>query len=386
LRELLVVLQVAVSLVLVVAGALMARSLAAAGRVPLGYDGDRTAYLALALEMNGYDRERGGRFLEAGLRRLERLPGVEAVALTSRLPLSLNNNGFSVHVDGRPRADGRPWTIDGAYVDERYLGALRLTLLAGRGIEPADRTEARRVAVITSTMAGRFWPGRPEAAVGRELRLREGGEPYRVVGVVADYKVDTPGEPAKPYLHLPLGREDAYGNYVVRTAGPAGRLVPALQRELRALDPELVFVDRGTLRDLADVRLFPVRAGAWLIGAFAALALGIAAVGLYGVIAYSVSRRTREIGIRTALGARPGALVGMVLGEGMLLVAIGGAVGAVLATAAARLLSSALFVGPFDPVSFAAAFGLLAVVALVANVMPARQAARVDPMVALRST
>ncbi|MFL5581453.1 MAG: ADOP family duplicated permease, partial [Gemmatimonadaceae bacterium] len=342
LRELLVVVQVAVSLVLAVGGALMTRSLAAAGRVPLGYDGDRTAFLALALEMNGYDGARGGRFLEAGVQRLQALPGVEAVALASRLPLSLNNNGFSVYVDGRPRADGRPYAIDGAYVDERYLDALRLPLLAGRGIEPADRDEARRVTVITSTMAQRFWPGRPEGAVGRELRLREGGEPYRVVGVVADYKVDTPGESAKPYLHLPLGRADSYGNYVVRTSGPAARVVPALQRALRERDPELVFMDRGTLRDLADVRLFPVRAGAWLIGAFGALALVIAAVGLYGVIAYSVSRRVREIGIRTALGAQRGALVRMVLGEGMRLVAIGGAVGAVLAMAAARVLSSAL--------------------------------------------
>jgi ABC-type antimicrobial peptide transport system permease subunit len=152
------------------------------------------------------------------------------------------------------------------------------------------------------------------------------------------------------------------------------------------LDPELVFLDRGTMRDLADVRLFPVRAGAWLIGAFGALALVVAAVGLYGVIAYSVSRRVREIGIRKALGAQSGQLVGMVLGEGMVLVAIGGVIGAVLAAGMARFLSSVLFVGPFDAVSFAIAFGVLGFVALVANAVPARRAARVDPMVALRSS
>ena len=146
-----------------------------------------------------------------------------------------------------------------------------------------------------------------------------------------------------------------------------------------------MFLDRGTMRDLANVRLFAVRAGAWLIGAFGALALVVAAVGLYGVIGYSVSRRVREIGIRKALGAQSGQLIGMVLGEGMLLVAIGGVIGAALAGAVARLLSSVLFVGPFDVVSFAIAFGVLAVVALVANAVPARRAARVDPMVALRS-
>ncbi len=323
--------------------------------------------------------------LGAGVQRLQALPQVEAVALTSRLPLSLNTNGFAVYIDARESAEHRPFAIDGAYVDEHYLNALQLRLLAGRGIEAADRTEGRRVAVITRAMAQRFWPGPLEQAVGRESRLREGAPPYRVVGVVADYKVDTPGERPKPYLHLPLGRAERSGNYIVHTAAPAGPLVPVLERELRALDPSLVFFDAGTLRGLSDVRLFPVRAGAWFIGAFGALALVIAAVGLYGVIAYSVSRRVREIGIRKALGARPATLVRMVLREGMLRVAIGSVLGAALAVVAARVLSSALFVGPLDIASFAAAFGVLAVVALLANGVPARRAARVDPMETLRT-
>ena len=385
LRDSLVVVQIAVSLVLVVGGALLVRSLSAAGRVPLGYDGDRTAYLALALEMNGYDRERGGRFLEEGVRRLQSLPQVEAVGLTNRLPLSLNNNGFSVFITGHETADNRPIAIDGAYVDERYFDALRIKLLAGRNIEVADRDQRRRVAVISSAMAQRYWPGQPENALSREFRLREGGEPYQVIGVADNYKVDTPGERPKAYIHLPLSLQETFGNYVVRTSVAASSLVPALQREMRALDPELVFLDKGTARDLADVRLFPVRAGAWLIGAFGALALVVAAVGLYGAIGYSVSRRVREIGIRKALGARPGQLLGMVLGEGMVLVAIGGVIGAVLAGAVARVLSSVLFVAPLDAVSFGLAFGVLAFVALLANLVPARRAARVDPMVALRS-
>jgi predicted permease len=385
LRDALVVFQMAVSLVLVVGGALLVRSLAVAGRVELGYDSDRLAQLSLALEMSGYDRERGGRFLEDGLRRLEALPQVEAVALTSRLPLSLNNNGFSMFIDGRQTSEtDRPFQLDGAYVDERYFGALHVTLLAGRNIEPADREQTRRVAVITQAMAQRYWPGRPADALGREFRLRWGAEAYTVIGVVEDYKVNTPGESPKPYLHLPLPRQESFGNYVVRTRGTAKEQVATLQRELRVLDPELVFLDVGTLRDLAEVRLFPVRAGAWLIGAFGVLALTVAAVGLYGVIGYSVSRRVRELGIRKALGARPTQLVGMVLGEGMVLVAVGGAIGAGLAMAAARALSTVLFVGPFDAISFAIAFGVLAVVALLANAVPARRAARVDPMVALR--
>lgn len=384
LRDALVVVQMAVSLVLVVGGALLVRSLSVAARVDLGYDSDRVAHLALALEMNGYDAERGGRLLEAGRQRLAALPGVEAVSVASRLPLSLNNNGFGLYIDGRQTAEtDRPFRLDGAYVDEQYLQALGLTLLAGRGIEPADRDDARRVAVLTRTMAERYW-GTVDNAVGREFRLRWGEAPYRVVGVVADYKVDTPGEGPTPYLHLPIARRGTFGNFLVRTSAPATPLVPALERELRALDPDLVFLDRGTLRDLADVRLFPVRAGAWLIGAFGLLALSVAAIGLYGVIGYSVSRRVREIGVRKALGARPAQLVTMVLREGMVLVAIGGVVGAALSAGAARALSSALFVGSFDAASFALAFAVLALVALAANAIPARRAARVDPMVALR--
>ncbi len=384
LRDGLVVLQVAVSLVLVVAGSLLVRSLAVAGRVDLGYDVDRLAVLSVAMEMNGYDDGgQAGAFLERGRLRLQELPQVEAVSLVSRVPLSINNNGFGVFLDGHQvAATDAPYTMDGAYVDEHYIGTLGLALVAGRGIEAADRDEQRRVVVVTQTMAERYWPGRE--AVGRELRLRWDGDPYRVVGVVADYKVDTPGETSRAYLHLPLGRREMFGNYLVHTALPAASLVPLLERELRALDPELVFMDTGSLRDLADVRLFPVRAGAWLIGAFGLLALTVATVGLYGVIGYSVSRRRHEIGVRKALGAPSQQVITMILREGMTLVVIGGAIGAVLAALAGRALSGVLYVEPFDPASFAMAFGILAAVAAVANAVPAWRAARVDPMVALR--
>jgi putative ABC transport system permease protein len=147
-------------------------------------------------------------------------------------------------------------------VDERYFDALELRVLAGRNIQPADRDERRRIAVISNAMAQRYWPGRPENAIGRGFRFRDGGDLFQVVGVVGDYKVDTPGESPKSYIHLPLGRRETFGNYIVRTSSAAGPLVPVLQRELRALDPDLVFMDRGTFRGLADVRLFAVRAGA----------------------------------------------------------------------------------------------------------------------------
>lgn len=383
LRDALVVGQVAFSLLLLVVGALMARSLAAAADVDLGYDAGRIAQLGVALEMNGYGAEDGGALVEAGKLRLAAMPGVEAVGLASRVPQSLNNNGFGIFIDGHPStvAD-RPIVLDGASVDEGYFDALGVRIIAGRGIEFADRDERRRVAVITETMARRFWPG--EDAVGREFRLSRGGEAYRVVGIVQDYKVDTPGEGPKPYLHVPMPRQASFASFLVRTATPASALLSDMQRELRVLDPELVFLEAGTLREAVDVRVFPIRAGAWLIGAAGVLALLLAAIGLYGVIAFSVSRRVREIGIRKALGAETSAVVGMVVRRGIILVAVGGVVGGVLAAACARVLSGVLFVPAFDPASFGIAFAALLAVAALAHWVPAWRASRVDPMVALR--
>ncbi len=226
--------------------------------------------------------------------------------------------------------------------------------------------------------------------------LSIGGSSELVVGeIVSDNYFDVLGvDPARGRAFTadefaapgagPVARDVLFANYLVRTATPADRLVPTLERELRMLDPDLVFLDTGTLGDLAAVRTFPIRAGAWLIGLFGVLALLLAAVGLYGVIAFAVSRRVREIGVRKALGAEPGTVVAVVLRRGMLLVGIGGLIGAGLAVAGGSALGSVLYVGAFDPVSFAAAFGLLAAVAALAHWVPARRAARVDPMVALR--
>jgi predicted permease len=384
LRDALVVTQVAVSVVLLVGGALMVRSVAAAARIDLGYDARRIAHLDMALEMNGYDDARGGAFLETASARLAAVPGVVAVGLTSRIPLSLNNNGFSLFIDDhQASADDRPYRMDGAYVDEGYFDVLGLEIVAGRPILATDRDGGLRVAVVTRTMAERYWPG--EDAVGREFRRDWGGEPWTIVGVVEDYRVDTPGESPKPYLHLPQRTETTYGNILVRTATDAAPMVPGLERELRALDPDLVFLDTGTIWNLAEVRIFPVRAGAWLIGAFGVLALVLAAVGLYGVIGYSVSRRLREIGIRKALGARSGEVVALVLKRGMLLVAAGGLVGAVLAALGGQALSAALYVDVFDPLSYGGAVGVLAGVAALAHWVPARRATSVDPVRMLRS-
>ena len=383
-RDILVVVQVALSLVLLVGGALLVRSLGAAQQVDYGYDVDRLAYFGVAMEMNGYDGEEAETFTRLARTGLAGRPEVQAVGLTSRLPLSLNNNGFGVFIDGHQSSgDDRPYILDGAYVDESYFDAFGVDILDGRAISVADREEARRVAVVSRATAERYWPGL--SPVGREFRTSWDGEPFQIVGVAADYKVNTPGESPMPYIHLPLPPQSGFANFIVRTAGASEDMVQDLERELRALDPDLVFLETGSMRQLGDVRLFPIRAGAWLFGAFGLLALVLAAVGLYGVIGYAVSRRVREIGVRKALGAESGEIMGLVLRQGMLLVAVGGFIGAALSALGARVLSSVLFVGSFDLISFALALLVLASVAALANWIPAWRAARVDPMRVLRA-
>jgi len=383
LRDALVVVQVSVSIVLLVAGALLVRSLGAASQVDLRYDADRISFMALAMEMNGYDSERSEAFFDVARARLEALPGVESVALVSRVPLSLNDNNWGVFIDGHQSSSADPpYTTAGASVDEHYFSTLDLAITSGRDFTTADVVEQRRVSVVTQAFATRYFPN--TNAVGQQFRTSWEADPHEIIGVVEDYRVNTPGEEPTPYLHTPLRRDTVFGNFMVRTSAPAATQLLRQENEIHAIDPDLVFLDSGPMRQLAETRLFAVRLGAWLIGSFGLLALVLAAVGLYGVIGYSVSRRTREIGIRIALGAESGNVLKLVLRQGMTLVMVGGVVGAALAAAAGQLLSSVLFVSPVDPMAFAMALAILLAVAAFANWVPARRASRVDPMVALR--
>ncbi len=383
LRDALVVVQVSVSIVLLVAGALLVRSLGAANRVDLGYDADRISFMALAMEMNGYNAERSEAFFAVARGQLEARPGVEGVTLVSRVPLSLNDNNWGVFIEGHQSSSAdAPYMTGGASVDEHYFSTLDLSITSGRAFNAGDIIEQRRVVVVTQAFASRYFPN--TNAVGQRFRTRWDEDPREIVGVVEDYRVNSPGEEPAPYLHLPLRRETEFGNFIVRTAAPATTQILQLKNEIHAIDPDLVFLDSGPMRKLAETRLFAVKLGAWLIGSFGLLALVLAAVGLYGVIGYSVSRRTREIGIRIALGAESGNVLKLVLRQGMTLVVVGGVVGAGLAAAAGQLLSSVLFVSPIDPLAFGMALAILLAVAAFANWVPARRASRVDPMVALR--
>ena len=384
LRDALVVAQVAVSIVLLIGGALLVRSLANAQRTDVGFDVDHVGFMTTALEMVGYDQVSGKAFVDAARLRLESTPGVQSVTVTTRVPQSVNNNGFGLFIDQTSATD-RPYAVDGTYVDERYFETFEIPILAGRGIEAADVAEDRLVVVVSDAMVERFWPG--ENAIGKQFRQSFDGPNYEIVGVVENYKVDTPGEEPTPYLHFPLPSSGTlFANFIVRTEAPVAAQMRRLEQVLTGLDAEIVFMQTGPMRDLMDVRLLPIRIGVWFIGTFGLLAMALAAIGLYGVIGYSVSRRTREIGIRVALGAESHRVLRLVVRQGMSLVLIGVLIGAVLGAATGQLLATVLYgISPLDPIAFGGAIGLLLLIALLANYLPARRASRIDPMVALRS-
>jgi putative ABC transport system permease protein len=213
------------------------------------------------------------------------------------------------------------------------------------------------------------------------------GPAFEIVGVSADHKVQTIGEAPQPYVHFPYEQLKAsYQVLMVRSRLDARQTLAEVRRELLAMEPNLAFLDNQTMDDQVSAVLYPARAAAWVVSIVGMVAMLLAAIGLYGVIAYSVARRTREIGIRMALGARPGSVLGLVLRQGLTVAAAGLAAGSLLAILAARAVSGALYgIGAADPLAWAGALGTILLISTAANLVPARRAARVSPSVALRS-
>jgi putative ABC transport system permease protein len=240
--------------------------------------------------------------------------------------------------------------------------------------------------VVNETFARRYWP--TESAIGRTFRTRGSDGPvFQIVGVSGDHKVLTVGEPPTPFLHIArLQRPNPYCSILARTRGDASTLLRDMRRELLALEPNIVFIENQTMEAQVATTLFPIRASALLVSTVGLIAMLLAAIGLYGVIAYSVARRTREIGIRMALGAQPSTVLSLVMRQGLLVAVAGLVTGCALAAVAAMLVSRALYgVGAGDPVSWIAAAAIVLGVSALANLIPAWRAARVDPSIALRT-
>jgi predicted permease len=386
LRDGLVAGQMAVTVVLLVLASLLTRSLLAAQQAHPGFTLRGLAVVSADPDMLRYAREDGLRFWDRAVERVRAVPGVESVALASRLPFSLNFSYDMVFVPGHHSAGDRATPTLSARVSPDYFTTLGVPILEGRTFTMFDTPATPGVIVVSEAFARRYWPG--ESVIGKRVHLRAAdGAAFEIVGVAADHKVRTIGETPQPYVHFAQTQQPStYQVLVARTRGDARLALAQARAELMGLEPDLVLLDDQTMEDQVAGTLFPARAGAWLVSLVGMVAMVLAAIGLYGVIAYSVARRTREIGIRMAVGARPARVLRHVMRQGLTLTGVGLAVGGALAVVAARAVAGVLYgVSAADPVAWLAAALVVVAVSAAANLVPARRAARLDPLVALRT-
>ena len=391
LRSVLVTVQVSVCLVLLIGAGLCLRSLVNAQSIDPGFDVNNALVASLDVEAFGYHEARGRAFYKDLLDRVAALPGVRAVSLADMLPLGTANRTEGVTIEGSPAPrPGEPGpAVDDVFVAPGYFRAMGMPLLRGRDFTARDIQGAPRVVIINDAMAARFWPhqdplGRRVITGGQEGP--GGRQASEVVGVVKTGKYRTLGEDPQPFMYKPC-----WQNYVpqvrlvVRTQADPASVIAGMRRAVQALDPNLALYDVETLKQLMLLPLFPAHATGLLLGVFGGLALLLATMGLYGVMSYLVAQRTREVGIRMALGARGTDVFKLVLGTGMRQTLAGIVIGLAGALAVTRLLASLLYgIRPTDVVTFAGVSLLLVGVASLASYVPARRATRVDPMVALR--
>ncbi len=386
LRNTLVVGQVAVSLVLLIGAGLFLRSLGEARSMDPGFGHEPTALITFGISGERFTPEEGRVFIRSFEERALAIPGVQAVGLTGNL--HMNTLSFStndINVDGFDPPPGRQGhLIDRTEVDAGFFDAAGISIVSGRNFDDSDVADGQQVAIINEAMAERFWPGGD--AVGRVVRHLSGSE-VLIVGVARATKIRTLGEPPRPFLYFPFSQDySSFNTILVRTAGSPEQTGIQLLSLLREMDPGVVILESKTMEEHLAVMLIPARLSAFLSTLFGALAMVLAVIGLYGVVSYAVAQRSREMGIRMSLGAAPKSVVGLMVGGGMKLVAVGGVIGLALAFLATKALQGFLFgVAPLDPVAFLVVPTVLCAVALLAAYIPARRASRVDPVRSLKA-
>ena len=383
-RDVLVLGQVALSTVLLIAGALLARGLAAAHDTDLGYDPRPLSSLTFNLAMNGYDDARAAALQERAIETLRALPGVLAVSTATRLPLSPDINMDGIRIPGHHSAEEQESLIDTVAIGPEYFTTVNVPIVAGRPFTREDGAPDRRVLIVNETVARQYWPN--GNALGQRVYLGGYHTPaWEIVGIARDHKVRSVGEQPRPYLHVP-DRPDTSVGFVVRTSTPAEAALPMLRSALWSLEPDIVFTEDVPAEEVAATTVLPTRIGAIVLGAFGILALILAAIGLYGVVAYSVSRRTREVGIRIALGAPRAAVLRVLASRGAVVTVAGLAIGALIGAAVGRLLTAMLYgISAFDAIAFGMAAAVLLAITGLANFVPALAAMRIDPVRALRA-
>jgi len=385
LRGALVVAEVALALILLIGSGLLMKSFILLQRVDPGFNPDHLVTLRVILNKTAYPNiPQVVDFYSQLVDRVKTLPEVQSTALISTLPLSGNETDTDFFIEGRPQPPPNQQPVAWYNsVSPDYFRAMELRLIKGRAFTDLDKDKSPLVVIISETMARRYFPN--EEPLGK--RIGRGPDRWReIVGVVRDVKhfgldADTP-----PTMYFPMRQAPARAmNLVVRTSGDPLSLAPSLRAQVWAGDHNLAIANLGTMKELVSASIIPQRFILLLLGCFAALALLLAAVGIYGVMSYAVTQRTHEIGIRMALGARMADVLKLIVRNGIALTLIGVAIGLTLAFALTRLMTSLLFgVTPTDAMTFAMVSAVLVLVALVACYIPARRATKVDPLVALR--
>jgi len=387
LERALVVAEVALAFVLTAGAALMIQAFVHLRNADPGFRTNHLLTIRTSMPKRLFiDDGRRNAFLDESLRRVRALPGVISAGFTLGVPIAFKGwvNGFEIEGQ-RALAEEQFSNSNFRVITPDYLSTLGVPLRRGRGLDVRDRPDAPLVTVVNEAFERKFWPAGP-SAVGKRLRFGDTRPWVTIVGVVGDIRQTGLDVPSRPEMYLPAAQAPFPTDWLaVRTAGDPASLAGAVRRELRAVDKDLPIRDVSTMEQILDRETFDRRVEALLLAIFAALAVLLASVGIYGVLAYMVAQRTGEIGIRVALGAKPADVLVTVAGQGMALSAAGIAIGTVAALAVTRLLTKLLFgISATDPATFAGVALLLLAVAGLASYLPARRAMRVDPILALR--
>jgi predicted permease len=371
---------------LLVVAALFLRSIQREYTIDPGYQTKRLALFLLYPGQSGYDRTRTEEFYKQARERIANVPGISSLSWASNMPL-WGRKQIGVVIEGqeeRKKSEAIPAVVD--TVEINYFSTLGIAFTEGRDFTQEDRDISPPVAIINDTMAAEYWAN--QDVLGKRLKLPQGKDFLQIVGVVKTANYQTLGEAPQACVYIPLRQNYADSMILyVRTERDPSTTLAAVQDEIRNIDPALPVEDMRTGTKIIDQALWGAKIGVALLGVFGALALGLASVGLYGIMAYSVNQRRREIGVRMALGADEGSVSLLVLRQGMTVVLAGVALGIGFAILLGRVLSRFLYgVSGSDPLSIAGASLALLVVAFVACYLPARSASRVDPLVALRES
>jgi predicted permease len=393
LRAALVVAEVSLSLVLLVGASLFVRSFLGMRNASVGFATDPLLTMRFYLPGTQYDSTNAKvQRVEDVLRRVEAVPGVQAAAISNLIPIDGGGNFSPVEIEGQRYDDVNRPRVFWAGVTGNWISTLGVSLLSGRNFTASEALDSVPVALVTQDLARRFWPsGDP---LGHRIRFSAAGDtteqPYfTIVGVIADFRyseLDDTDLPAGA-VYVPYPYMFARNNgLTIRTAGNPTSLTNTIREAIRASDPKVPVYDALNMNDVRRLSFWQYGLFGWMFGIFGAIALALAAIGVYGVISFSVTQRTQEIGVRMALGAHRHDVLRMVIKNGLRLAAVGIGIGAIAAFAVTRLVASLLInVSPTDPISFGWVSVFLVVVVMVASYFPARRATGVDPIIALRS-